>query len=497
MNFYEKKLKKGKDLQECEVLIEMDRIKLFIENFVIYGLGGIIGKMIPFFILPIITRLLPDSYYMGISDLSNTLISFAEAIVVLGMYDAMFRMFFERKEINYQQEICSSALIVVLISSVIISLLMFFFRESLAVLIFGDKAYSKLIIIGAWAVFFGGSNTIIAAPTRMRNKRKIYLFTNFFSPAVAYAVAIILILKGNYLYALPFGQMLAAFLTEGIFLYYNKNWFSFRNVHKKHIYDMLKLGLPLLPSFLIYWIFNSSDRLMIASILGIEYAGIYAVGSKIGHISQLIYIAFSGGWKYFAFSTMRDRDQVELTSHVFEYLGTISLAATILVMLGTKLLFVPLFGKAYAPAAVTVPYLFLAPLMQMLFQVATNQFLVIRMTWPGSLILLIGAIGNIALNAALIPRLGIEGAAIATLAGFTISVAVGALVLQNMGLFRMPLRFLGMAGLFLLFLLGNRLMELSFFASAFFGAVVIGVYLFTYRNELRTIGYMIKGKNVQ
>ena len=475
----------------------MNRLKLFIENFLIYGLGGVIGKMIPFFMLPVLTRLLPDSYYMGLSDLSNTILSFAQSLAILGMYDAMFRMFFEKEDPVFKKEICSSALAVVLLSSAGIFALMVLFRNVLAEWVLGSECYSGLILVTAFGVLFSGTNSIVAAPTRMQNKRKIYLFTNVFSPAVSYAVATFLLLRGQYLYGLPIGQLLSVFLTELIFIGLNCRWFSLKKVHWSHVKTMLAIGLPLLPNFLIYWIFNSSDRLMIASMLGMEYTGIYAVGSKFGHISQLIYTAFAGGWQYFAFSTMRDRDQVELTSRIFEYLGTISFAAAILVTLGTELLFVPLFGKAYAPAAVTVPYLFLAPLMQMLFQVATNQFLVIRMTWPGSLILFIGAIGNIALNAALIPRLGIEGAAIATLAGFTISVAVGALVLQNMGLFRMPLRFLGMAGLFLLFLLGNRLMELSFFASALCGVVVIGIYLFTYRNELRTIGYMIKGKNVR
>ena len=50
---------------------------------------------------------------------------------------------------------------------------------------------------------------------------------------------------------------------------------------------------------------------MITNMLGIDAAGLYAVGSKLGMASQLIYMAFAGGWQYFAFSTMKEKDQVD------------------------------------------------------------------------------------------------------------------------------------------------------------------------------------------
>ena len=54
----------------------MRKLKLFLENFLIYGLGGVISKFIPLVMLPIVTRIMPTRAYFGISDLSNTLIQF-------------------------------------------------------------------------------------------------------------------------------------------------------------------------------------------------------------------------------------------------------------------------------------------------------------------------------------------------------------------------------------------------------------------------------------
>ena len=79
----------------------MNKFKLFIENFLVYGLGGIMSKIIPLIMVPIVTRLMPTTDYFGLSDLSNTVVQFASSIAVMGMYDAMYRMFFEKDEGGY------------------------------------------------------------------------------------------------------------------------------------------------------------------------------------------------------------------------------------------------------------------------------------------------------------------------------------------------------------------------------------------------------------
>ena len=57
----------------------MNKLKLFIENFLVYGFGGIISKLIPLMMVPIVTRIMPTTDYFGISDLSNTVVQFASA----------------------------------------------------------------------------------------------------------------------------------------------------------------------------------------------------------------------------------------------------------------------------------------------------------------------------------------------------------------------------------------------------------------------------------
>ena len=412
----------------------MNKFKLFIENFLVYGLGGVISKIVPLIMVPIITRLMPNSSYFGISDLSNTIVQFGSALAIMGMYDAMYRMFFEKDEESYKKSICSTALIFTIFSSFVVFLLMILFRKPLAQYVLGNQKYAYVIYLSAMATLVGATNSIISAPTRMQNKRKIFLVTNTVSPILSYAVSIPLLLKGHYIIALPLAAVVSGITMEMAFGVLNHSWFRVREFDFKLLKQLLVIAVPMLPNFLIYWVFNSCDKVMITNLIGVDASGIYSVSSKLGHCSQLIYTAFAGGWQYFAFSTMKEKNQVASNSKIYEYLAIISFVATAFICAWSFPIFKVLFTEEYLSGFISAPYLFLAPLLQMLFQVACNQFLVVKRTWQNMLILSSGAVINILLNLTLIPRLGIEGASIATLSGYIVANIVCLIVLCNMKL---------------------------------------------------------------
>lgn len=417
------------------------KLHLFIENFLVYGLGGIISKIIPLIMVPIVTRIMPNSSYFGISDLANTVLSFASALAVMGMYDAMYRMFFESEDEEYKKDICSTALIVTIFTSFVVFIVMCLLKDVIAKYAFGDSNLTNLVYLTALATLVGATNSIISAPTRMQNKKKVFLIMNTVSPLLSYSISIPLLLNGYYVIALPLAALISAFTQEAIFYFLNKEWFKYRRFKKQYVKPLLNIAIPLLPTFLIYWIFNSSDKLMITNFLGVESTGLYSVGSKLGHASQLIYTAFAGGWQYFAFSTMKEKNQVKNNSMIFEYLALVSFVCAMMMFTLSSPIYKLLFTQEYYSGFLIAPYLFLAPLLQMLYQVAVNQFLVVKKTWPSLFILSFGAIINVLLNLILIPLIGIEGAAIATLLGYAISDVICIIVLSKMKLHIISRRF--------------------------------------------------------
>lgn len=427
----------------------MSRSRLFVENILIYGLGSLLARLVPFVMLPVITRLMPGTSYFGLSDLSNTIVSFAQAFATMGIFDAMFRIFLDKTSDDDKRiSICSTALYFVTGSSLIVVLLLLLFEDSLSRLFFGSAEFTVLVVISAINVFSGSTATITQAPTRMQNKRLTFIVMNFISAIASYAVAIFLLMINQYLIALPVSALISSLIMLFVFSILNRRWFAINAFDKQLLKELLLIGVPLMPTFLFYWIFDSADRLMIVNILGTAEAGIYAIALRVGMISQLIYTAFAQGWQYFAFKTMHDEDQVALTSKIYEYMGVISFISTGFLIVILAPFYHLMFPVDYDSGMVCAPYLFLAPLLLMLFHLAENQFIVIKKTWPCIIFQLIGIIANLILNFILIPIVGIEGAAVATLFGYIATLVAQWLVLTKIKLIAIRFRFLTVAILF-------------------------------------------------
>lgn len=471
----------------------MNKIKLFLENFLVYGLGSIISNIIPFIMLPIITRLYPSSSYIGLNDLTQTISSFFSAIAIMGMYDAMFRLFFENESAEYKKRVCSTAFTFVLCSSFLLFAVMLLVRNVLSFAFFNDEKYSFLVIYAAFSVLLSSGNSIVAAPTRMENKRNVFLVTNTVGPIVSYSICVPLILSGHYEIALPLANAVGATLLLLSFFIMNRKYFSFACFDRGILVQLLKISVPIMPSFIVYWIFNSSDRIMLTKFCSMEQTGIYSVAAKLGMISQLIYLAFSGGWQYFAFSTMKEENQVKNNSLVCEYLGTIAFSVTLVYCCFSKFFVSVLFPKAYIEAATVSVYLFLAPLLLMLFQIAGNQFLVIKKTWPSMIILFCGAMANIAFNYLLIPILGAEGAGLGTVLGYVVTDIICFAVLVNWNLLVVSGRFyfsiFSFIVIFLYWILIKKIVVLRFVVG-----IVLCLFFYLYKTDVNYVISILRKK---
>lgn len=442
--------------------MEKKRMKLFLENFLFYGGLSMLTKALPFMTLPIITRLLPNASAYGIADMFNLINSFGTAVAVLGMYDAVFREFFEDKENSeYQKKVTSTGLTIVFCSSVIMILLTLIFNRYITILLFKNLEYQNLVTLSAFAIGIGGISSIIAAPTRMRNNRKIYLYTGVSFPILGFIVTYSLIKLGYTYEAIVYSNL--AMSTTSLITFYilNRKDFIFNMFDKEIMKELFKIGVPLLPTFLIYWIYNSMDRVMINRMLGPTELGIYSVGAKVASVSQLIYTAFAGGWQYFAFSTMKDEDQVELNSKVFEYLGIISFSLFIIVQLFIKPVFNLFFTGEYIKGSEVFSYLFLSPLMLMLFQIIANQVIVIKKSYLSTIALSLGAVLNIGLNYILIKNHGISGAALSTLLSYIVSVLFMSCICYKYNLIKLKIRFVLISLFMICSILGNYFLKIN------------------------------------
>lgn len=269
-----------------------------------------------------------------------------------------------------------------------------------------------------------------------------------------------------------------------LIIYYllNRNDFSFFILDIKIAKELLKIGLPLLPTFLIYWIFNSTDRIMINKFLGSNELGIYSVGAKVASVSQLIYTAFAGGWSYFAFSTMNESDQIKSNSKIFEYLGIISFLGFIIAQPFISPVFKMFFVGDYVLGEKVFSYLFLAPLILMLFQVIANQMVIKKKTHYVSLTLFIGAIFNLILNYLLIKKYGIKGSAFSNFFSYVISVVIMSIVCIKHNVMILEKKFVVVSVVLLLGICESLIFNEY---SSFIYVLVLLLILFFYSKEVK------------
>lgn len=429
----------------------MNKKKLLAENFIIYGLGQIIYKIIPIAMLPFLVRIMPDSsYYMGINDLANTLVSLVAAVGLMGLYDATFRLFFDYNEQQFEQRrrICSTALCLTVIFSIICFCLLLLFRKEVGRFLFEDEQLSWLAILCGVNVILTNVENILLTPIRMLNERKRFIIGNTVISIFSYGVATFLVMKKYYIIALPLGMTLSLLFGIGYFGFYSRKWFGFHSISTENIIPLLKIGIPLFPTFLIFWVFSSFDKIMILKMLDIDANGRFSVANKLAQVSQLITAAFAAGWSYFNFATMNDKKRVEDFSHIIECIIALGVGAFLFCRISGNTIMGIFFPPEYSGLGAVFAYLFIAPIVCMVFQLMGSQFLLIKKTIFSTFIAGLGVIVNICLNYFWIMSYHILGASIATVISYVFIVVIASVVLKRKRMMKFNWRYIFLVTVF-------------------------------------------------
>jgi O-antigen/teichoic acid export membrane protein len=186
---------------------------------------------------------------------------------------------------------------------------------------------------------------------------------------------------------------------------------------------MNHFGLPLVPSALLLWVTNFSDRFFLVKLTDTSEVGLYSVGVRVASAMVLLLTAFRMAWPAFAYSIKSDDEAKRTYAWVLTYLVVLSTwIATALALLSPWLvdwLTAPQFSSA---SRVVGPLSFAA--------VSFGGFIVLsigigraRRTQFNWVITGVAAVVNVTLNLALIPSYGMMGAAVATVAAYTVMFA--------------------------------------------------------------------------
>ena len=190
---------------------------------------------------------------------------------------------------------------------------------------------------------------------------------------------------------------------------------------------VLSFGLPKVPHGLLVQVQNLADRKLLDLFLPRASVGIYHVGYLVGTGVKFALSAFEPAWGPFVYSQISRPDAPQTLARVVTFawfafclvgLGVAALAGEILYVLTP-------FQPAFRAAAPVVPVVVLAYLLHGVYLLTSIGIGIRKAARYYPLISAASATINLACNLALIPRLGMLGAAWATVASYAAMAGLG------------------------------------------------------------------------
>lgn len=185
---------------------------------------------------------------------------------------------------------------------------------------------------------------------------------------------------------------------------------------------MLRYCVPLIPTATFWWITGVSDRYMITAWLGAAANGIYAVSAKLPTILTVLSSVFMEAWLFSAVTERQAGREAHLSFYASvwrTFLAGMVLSASGVIAFSRPLVQL-LAEEEFFSAWQFVPTLCLAMAFAAFSSFLSSVYVVSKRSGLSFWTSLLGAGSNVILNMLLIPRIGIQGAALATFASYVL-----------------------------------------------------------------------------
>lgn len=403
----------------------MNFFKKLSKETIIYGFGKGISGLITIFMIPLYTRALGVEGY-GIIDVLATVNAFLYMLTVSGLDSAVPFYYFDVKKRYTKKIISFNGFFIRFCLAVILPLLSYPFVVRYC-LVLSDKFLVNVEYIVFVALSIIPFLTLQAYSRdflRIVEKPFYFLYcTVFYSLlSVGSQIFFVLILQRSiygYFEALLFSE----FVSGCLFILLIKKYFEFK-ISRKIIVLLIKYGLPLLPSGLMFLILSLFDRNIVASKLGLEYSGIYALSNKVVAILAFCITSFQLAWGILGLSVKNDKNAKKIYSFVFSLYLLVTTFIGMCLTLFSKEAVIIFGGNDFVEAYKLVGVLCLAQIILGLFNQVAIGSIIMRKTVNVLKSVTPGVIINIAFALLFIKYFGLLGGGISKVTGYLLTVGI-------------------------------------------------------------------------
>ncbi|MSO94704.1 MAG: flippase [Thermoleophilia bacterium] len=388
----------------------------------IYGLGGLVSRILAVLLLPLYTRYLTTGDYGEIETLV-ALVTVLTIVLRCGISPAFFRFYFDSDDHDTRRLVLRTSFWFTMGMATLGLVAVVALAAPISEWLFGNPDAANLVRASAVALWAQMNYEQMTALFRVEERPVSFVVVSLTNVVLTIAGTLLLVVvldKG------PLGVIVGNF-TGTLIVYlallgYRREQLGLQ-LDRGLLRRMNHFGMPLVPSALLLWVTNFSDRFFLVKLTDTSEVGLYSVGVRVASAMVLLLTAFRTAWPAFAYSIKSDEEARNTYAWVLTYLVVLTTwIATALTLLSPWLvawLTTPEFASA---SRVVGPLAFAA--------VSFGGFIVIsigigrarrtQFTW---VVTGIAAVVNVTLNLVLIPRYGMMGAAIATVAAYTVMFA--------------------------------------------------------------------------
>lgn len=412
------------------------------KHSVIYSLAHIFIRAASFLLLPLYTRHLRPADYgcMAILDLTSSTIAL---LIGSGISAAAARYHFEARDRDEADRVWWTAWTITLVGALLILTPAWTFRASIARLMLGSSVvqgplYFALILptilfgsvaeipsayvrVRKWSVFFVG---LVVARVSLNIALNVFLL-------VEVGLGVEAILLGNLIVGALNAVVLSGALTRDL------GRFGF---HRPLAEGLVRFGSPLTMTSLLLLFVHQADRYLLRLFLPLDQLGIYSLAYTLGEgVTSLLQAPFVAIWSVTMFEIARQPNAKSKYVSVFRYFFDLMLLVVLAVSLFARPILELMAARDFAGAADLIPVIGLG---YVLFCTADHfkvPALLANRTMNLVPVALLTAVLNVAANLALIPLMGIQGAALATVLTFGAFSLIGLVSYRRIDRYDYPL----------------------------------------------------------
>jgi O-antigen/teichoic acid export membrane protein len=409
-------------------------LRQFLRDSVLYGAASIFTRSIALLLVPLYTRVLVPADY-GVVDILTVVTSFALVIVALEIAQAVARYFPDSKDPDRRTIYASTSLWFSVGAYSLFLIIAIAFAEPISAWLLQDASLADVFRASAVATWFTGLFYLVQSQLRysLRPRRYVAASLTFSLASMATSVVFVLVLQQGVI-GVVYGLVAGGAIGLAVALWCSRDVYRFR-FEKRSLREMLRFSVPLVPSSVAVIVTLYIDRIVIGQLMSLGDVGLFGIGYRLASLSNLLMVGFVSALTPLVYTHYREPGTPRELARIFRVfvafgllfcLGLALFAADILAVVTTP---------QYVAGAIIVPLMAPAMLLAGMYIFAPGLGIEKKTTVIAG-INIAAAVMNVILNVALVPVLGIQGAALAT---FLSSATIfGATMIASQRLYPVP-----------------------------------------------------------